>query len=222
MSIIDTAIGFFTTTIGMITGVVIIGMIGLGGYMFTKGDINSKGSVLLLRPRDRRGEYLQIEKEEDKIVHCKVKNNIKRRYIKGGSSWMINKKPVFLGIEGNVITCVINPDTNTTLRISDFLREVWGDEFCNKKIPKRIAQLVSTPWIVSVEPREIPTNGTPLEGLTAEDVFQKEDSIMIEALSNAAEKGKEKTNWILLAMAIGGGMGIAYLLLGLGWLPKFG
>jgi len=222
MSLIDSAIGFFTTTVGMITGVLVIGMIGLGGYMYTKGDINSKGSVLLLRPRDRRGEYIPIDKEEDAVIHCKTRGKIKRRFIKGGSSWLVNKKPVFLAVEGSGYTSAISTTNSRTLPIDEFLRETWGDEFCNKKIPKRIAQLVSTPWLVSVEPIRIDTSGSGLQDISAEDVLNKEDNAVLEILADAAQKNKEKVNWIMLAMAMGGGMGIAYLLLGLGWLPKFG
>lgn len=222
MSIIDGAIGFFTTTIGMITGVIIIGMIGLGGYMFTKGDINSKGSVLLLRPRDRRGEYIPIEKEEDAVVHCKPKGGIKRRFIKGGSSWMINKKPVFLAVETSGYTSAISTTTSQKLPIDVFLRETWGDKFCDVKIPRRINQLITSPWMVSVEPVRVDVEGSNLMDISAEDVLAKEDTAVLEILSDAANKNKEKINWIMLGFAMAGGIGIAYLLLGLGWLPNFG
>lgn len=222
MSVIDQAISFFTSTIGMISGVGIIGMGGYLAYIYNKGDINSKGSILLLRPRDRRGEYIPIAKEEDAVVHCKEKNGIKRRFIKGGSSWMVNKKPVFLAIETSGYTSVISTTTRRTLPIDMFLRETWGEDFCNKKIPKRMDQLVSTPWLVGVEPVKIDTEGSGLQDISAEDVLAKEDTAVLEILADAAKKNREKINWLMQIMGVGAGVGIAYLLLGLGWLPNFG
>lgn len=218
MSIIDQLLAFFMSTVGMITGGILIGGIGIVVYLYKFSDITSKGMVILLRPRDKRGEFVPIEKEEEFLLKCKSKDGIKRTYVKSGNGWTINKKNYFLGVEGSGYTSILNKADKSEMPIEEYLKAAWGDVFFKKISETRLNQLKIAPIVVSVEPTKVDIDGSGLPRLSSEDLEDKEDSIVLEKLAKSVEATKPKADLILLALAFGCGAGAILLLKAIGWL----
>ena len=217
MSMIDSAIGFFSSLVGMITLAIGVGGIGVIYYVYKYSDVLSKGTIILFRPKDRRAEFIPIEKEEDTVIKCKELGGIPRVYVKGGSSWMIKKKPYFLGMEANGYTGVISSPETKSIPMSDVLKIVWGDKVYNKIPQSRITQLLNSQWVLNLEPKEADTDGTGLPRISSESLHTKEDDVMLKALVNAVEDTKPKMDIMVLAMAAGCGVAITLLAVAMKW-----
>jgi hypothetical protein len=217
MSIIDQGMGFLQTTIGMVSAAILIGGAGLVFYMYKFGDVASKGTVILFRPKDKRAEFVPVLREEENLIRCKPKDGIARRFFKGGHGWVINKKNYFLAVEGSGYTAVLNKAENRELPIVDYLRDVWGEYF-NKISENRLRQISNPSWVVSIEPTKVDIDGSGLPRISSEDLNDKEDSLVLDKLAKSVEASKPKTDWIMLALAAGSGAGIVLLIKALGWL----
>lgn len=198
----------------------VIGVGGVGGlvYLYKYSDVLSKGTVILFRPKDRRAEFIPIEKEEDTVIKCKEIGGIPRQYVKGGSSWMIKKKPYFLGMEANGFTAIINAPETKSMPMNEVLKTVWGDKVYNKIPPTRITQLVNSQWILNLEPKEINLDGTGLPRISAENLHEKQDSAVLIHLAESTKELKNKTDMMMLLLAGGTGAGVVLLAVAMKWI----
>ena len=217
MSIIDESIGFLQTPIGIISAVMVVGIIGMVIYLYKFGDISSKGTVILFRPRDKRAEFIPIAKEEELVVYCKPKDGIPRRFVKGGAGWNINKKNYFLAVEGSGYTAVLDRANDREIPIVDFLRENLGEQTFSKFTPTMIKKLTGAKYLVDIAPTQIDV-GTNLPRLSSEDLNAKNDKEMLDILAQATKSQKAKPDYILLLFAMLGGAGIILIIGALGWL----
>jgi hypothetical protein len=217
MSIVDQGIGFLQTPVGIISAIMVVVVIGMVIYLFKFGDIASKGTVILFRPRDKRAEMIPIAKEEELVVYCKPKDGIPRRFVKGGNSWMINKKNFFLAVEGSGYTAVLDAANNREIPIIDFLRENLGEITFSKFTPAMIKKLTTSKYLVDITPTQIDV-GSNLPRLSSEDLNAKNDKEMLDILAQATKSQKSKPDYILLIFAMLGGAGLILIVRALGWL----
>jgi hypothetical protein len=217
MSVIDSAIGFFSSLVGMITLAIGVGGIGVIYYVYKYSDVLSKGTVILFRPKDRRAEFIPIEKEEAFILKCKEVGGIPRQYVKGGSSWLIKKKPYFLGMEASGYTGIISSPETKSIPMNEVLKTVWGDKVYNKIPQSRITQLLNSQWMLNLEPKEIDLDGTGLPRISSENLNSKEDAIMLKRLADAVEENKPQTDMMMLLLAVGCGAGAMLLMVAMKW-----
>lgn len=217
MSSIDGIFSFFTSIVGMISLVVTLGAVGVLVYFYKYSDATSKGTVILFRTRDKRAEFIPIEKEEEFIIKCREKDKILRRFVKAGNGWVIKKKNFFLGVEGSGYTAIVGKPEMKPMPLQDALKEIWGDKFYEKIPEARITQLVNANWIVNIEPVGIDPTEAGLPRLSAEDLNDREDTIVLEKLAKSVEATKPKMDMMMMMLAGGCGAGIMLLAVAMKW-----
>jgi len=218
MSFFEGIAGFMGSTVGLVLTVSAIFMIGIAVYMIKYTDVAAKGTVILFRPKDKRGEIINIGKEEEFMINCTSKDGIMRRYIKAGHGWTIKKKTIYLAIEGSGYSAVLGDPVVKRIPVVDVLPLVWGEKFTSQIPQTRMAQLATSQWMISIEPKQVDVEGTGLPRLSAEDLNDKEDTIVLEKLAKAVDNQKPKTDMMMLMLATGCGFGLCLLAVAMKWL----
>ena len=115
--------------------------------------------VELLRPRDRRGQTLTVNRETDLGVECKKSGDFIYRFIKAGPSWVFNQGgrqiTKFFGIEGTAYTGIPKGDDITLSSISELLRFIWGDKFYDAIPSKQKDAVEKDKWGITINVEKI-------------------------------------------------------------------
>jgi len=218
MSFFEGMAGFMGSTIGIVLTVSAVFMIGIAYYMLKYTDVSAKGQVLLFRPKDKRGEFINIGKEEEFMINCVAKDKIMRRYIKAGHGWNVKKKTLYLAVEGSGYSAILGEPVTQRMPVADVLPLVWGEKFTSQIPASRMAQLATSQWMISIEPKQVDVEGTGLPRLSAEDLNDKEDTIVLEKLAKAVDNQKPKTDMMMLILATGCGAGLMLLAVAMKWI----
>lgn len=166
--------------------------------------------VVFLRPRDKRGEDLEITRETDRSALCE-KADPPHRFIKVGPSYTFrskNRNSVrFFGIEGNAYTANIGEEKDVRITTENFLRSIWTDKLY-EKLPQKLRNAVEKDKLgITIEPVEIDPKEHKLEHLSSDDVNDEGDSVVLNRLAKqgVTENLKQKmfSNLVWLFLGIG-------------------
>jgi len=148
--------------------------------------------VELLRPRDSRGVRLRVAQETDLGLICKKRGGVVHRFIKRGRGWTFNEGgrmlTKFFGIEGTAYTGIARGDEIVNVSVPQYLKFLWGDKFY-ESIPEKQRQAVEQDIIgitVSIDKVDEEREGLPT--LTADDINDEGDSVVLGKLAQAATK----------------------------------
>jgi len=204
--------GLFTSPTGIIALIVTAAILGWGLKLILQA--RPRKEVLFLRPRDRRGEILEVTRETDRSLICE-KSNPLHRFIKTapGYTFIDGGKPVtrFWGIEGTVYTALIKGGEEIRMKLTDFLRDAWGKTY--DKMPEKLKKLVENVDVI-VEPVPIKPEEHGLPTLSSDEINDEADAIMLSRLAHVA---KPETRREFYQMLIGIGLGFGLCLLLLRW-----
>jgi hypothetical protein len=166
--------------------------------------------VMFLRPRDKRGEKLDITRETDRSILCERSDPV-HRFIKIGPAFVFKdggKTSVrFFGIEGSAYTANIKNEKVLKMSIKDFLISLWTDRVYNA-LPSKLRDSVEADRIgVTIEPNTIDAEELGLDILSSDDVNDEGDAIVLTRLSKTGQqenvKQKMFSNLIWLALGFG-------------------
>lgn len=143
--------------------------------------------VLLLRPRDRRGQSLSVVQETDLGLVCKPIKKVTHRFIKVGPSWVFHETgrmvTRFLGLEGTAYTALAKGDDIVNISIKEFLEFLWGKEFYGA-IPEVQKSKVETDVIgITIKVQKIDEEEAGLNPLTADDINDENDNIVLSKIA---------------------------------------
>ncbi len=143
--------------------------------------------VLLLRPRDRRGQSLSVVQETDLGLVCKPIKKVTHRFIKVGPSWVFHETgrmvTRFLGLEGTAYTALAKGDDIVNISIKEFLEFLWGKEFYSA-IPEVQKGKVETDVIgITIKVQKIDEEEAGLNPLTADDINDENDNIVLSKIA---------------------------------------
>lgn len=175
--------------------------------------------VLFLRPRDKRGEDLDITRETDYSVLCE-KADPPHRFIKISPSYVFKSKGKnsvrFFGIEGNAYTAKLGEKDSFNMTTVDFLKSIWTDKVYNA-LPQKLRDIVEKDKIgITIEPIKIDPEEHGLEHLSSDEVNDEGDSVVLNRLAklgiteNLKQKMFSNLIWLFL------GIGIAAILANMG------
>jgi len=206
----------------MDTGILAIGATALIVFViiFLTSKTKTKKEVLFLRPRDKRGERLEVTRETDRSVLCEKSNPI-HRFIKVGSAWTFKEggktSTRFFGIEGSAYTPIIKGGEEERFTLSEHLRNIWTDRIY-EALPEKLRNAIERDKFgVIVDPIEINIGDYGLTNLSSDDVNDEGDAIVLNRLANQGyrENVKQKLLGNLIWLALG--VGIAGILSNFGW-----
>lgn len=155
--------------------------------------------VILLRPKDHRGEELKVNRETDVGVQCDRHEGVVYRIFKHGPAWSFPRLDRFLAIEGEPMTSyVTEDDEKTEATVPAFLRLAWGDDAYDRLPSSLRDPLMGTEnhkWAatVTVEPSEL-DEALGLDKLKAAAILKEHNIGMFEDFAHAEpKKDKLKT-----------------------------
>jgi len=161
-----------------------------------------------------------ITRETDRSIVCGRTNPI-HRFIKVGPGYVFNEggKAVtrFWGIEGTAYTGVLAGDKPVKLTIPEYLRMVWGKRFYESVPPKQREALEKDKMGVIIEPVPIQEEKYGFPTLTSEDIDDEADAVILSRIAKATTIST-KREFYQLMIGIIIGVGLAALMLRLGWL----
>lgn len=196
---------------------VIIGFIILrrSGYL----DMSSgKKSIMVIQPASKRFFDLPITRETENTLEAK-RRGIPHRYFKSGPAWSGDKGVTrFLGIEGNAYTAIVTDDSPAkTLRLSQALKILWGNEYYDKKLPNEQKQILEHHVFgVTVQPDAVPITDKKMT-ISAENVDKENIKMAMDALGKNIKK-KGKTDWNQILLGFAGGALIVWIAANMHWI----
>jgi len=197
-------------------------ILGVGGFaLFFIMSIKPKKELLLLRPRDRRGEELPIYQETEIGLFCKGAKNVTYRFFKFGPSWIFNKGgrmiTRFFGIEGTAYTGVARSTGEENISVKDFLIFLWGEPFY-KGIPLVQRQKVEEDRVgITIEIGKVDEEEHGLPTLSASDINDENENVVLGKLT-PKQKGSTGDTLMKTIMAFFLGAFIMYFVRGQGYL----
>lgn len=201
----------------IMTPLLIVAVVGIAIFMLFQLSKKTgvQKQVLFLRPRDKRGERLDITRETDRSVLCEKSTPV-HRFIKIGSGWNIKDKgrtsTVFLGLEGSAYTAMIKEEKELKLSTEEFLRTLWGNKIYENMPDKMRDAVEKDQYGVTIEPLKIDTEALGLEKLSSDDVNDESDAVVLSRLSNRGQAENLKTKLLQNLVWFGLGLG-AYAIL---------
>ena len=206
----------FSSWIGF--GVAAITVLVFVGILISVSRSRPRKEVLFLRPRDKRGERLDVTRETDRSVLCERSNPI-HRFIKIGPAWVFHdgRRTItrFLGVEGKAYTAVLKGDKKIEMSIHEYLQSIWGKKIY-ESMPKKLRRALErdkTGVIVDVDVPE--PEGLPR--LTSDDINDEGDAVVLNRLARMGTATSIKQQlyhnlvWFFL------GLGFAAILSHMGW-----
>lgn len=202
------------SVVDVLPGVLAVGVIGVLVFVFFWLSNKTKHlkEVLFFRPRDKRGEVLDITRETDRSVACERSNPV-HRFIKIGAGFTFKDRGKtvtrFLGIEGSAYTAPLNL-TKDVIKVSveDFLRGIWGNKVYDY-MPKKMRDAVEKDKIgITIEPVKINPADYGLEALSSDEVNDESDAVVLDRLSKFGSSENIKTKmlqnliWVALGFAL--------------------
>ena len=191
-------------------------MVGVAVYYFRiRGEgVGSKKTVLLLRPRDKRGVEIPVIKETDRILECAKVGGISRRYLKNGPGWTFKNKTMFLAEEGIAYTAIVK-GKNATMRLSEAIKTLLGDYYA--KLPEPQRKILENPSFgVTVDIQGKPEDAD-LPSLSPEAVNDSRYEVVLNFLVKSL-KAKGKRDWMPIIAGFAVGAIITYLAANQGWI----
>jgi len=181
-----------------------------------KGEgVGSKKTVLLLRPRDKRGVEIPVIRETDRILECSKLGGVSRRYLKNGPGWTFKNKTIFLAEEGIAYTAVVK-GKNANIPLSEALKSLFGEK-AYSEMPKPLRETVEKHQFgVTVDIQGKPEDAD-LPSLSPEAVNDSRYEVVLNFLVKSL-KAKGKFEWIPPLAGAAIGFLIAYLAANQGWI----
>ena len=195
-----------------IAGISAIGGGVLAYMMASKKKNSTKKSVLLLRPRDHRGDIIPVEKETVFGLSCKKTNGVNYNFFKYGPSWNFKDGIRFLAVEGSVYTARVSAmgeEIRETL--ANTLKMLWGEE-TYMKLPKQIRAKVEDGTVgVIVKPTPI-NEEEGIIPMSQDDLLNEEDAEMLKRLTEGEKIGTTAKDMLFVGMAVICGVFAGYLI----------
>lgn len=167
--------------------------------------------VMFLRPRDKRGERLDITKETDRSVLCEKSNPV-HRFIKVGPAYVFKdgSKGIvrFIGLEGSAYTAQLKDEKIVQVPTVDFLKSLWGNKIYDA-LPQRMRDAIEKDKIgITIEPVKVNAEEAGLEKLSSDDVNDEGDSVVLNRLAHfgSSENLKQKLLANLVWLGLGAGL----------------
>lgn len=167
--------------------------------------------VMFLRPRDKRGERLDITKETDRSVLCEKSDPV-HRFIKVGPAYVFKdggKSSVrFIGLEGSAYTAQLKDEKMVQVSTVDFLKSLWGNKIYGA-LPQRMRDAIEHDKIgITVEPTKVNADELGLEKLSSDDVNDEGDAVVLNRLAKQGqtENLKQKLLANLVWLGLGAGL----------------
>lgn len=168
--------------------------------------------IMFLRPRDKRGERLDVTRETDRSVVCEKSDPV-HRFIKIGSSFFFKEGGRsfirFFGIEGSAYTAMLDEnEEEVKISLIDGLRLLWGEKIYNALPDKMKEAVEKDKWGITVEPIKFDAEKHGLEKLSSDDVNDEGDAIVLNRLSKTGttENLKQKLLGNLIWLGLGFGL----------------
>lgn len=189
-------------------------------FMFFSKTAKTRKLVLFFRPRDKRGEVLEITGETDRSVLCEKSDPI-HRFIKVGPAFTFKERgrvtTQFLGLEGTAYTAQLKNVEPFKLSTSDYLKSLWGEHNFNA-LPSKMRNAVEKDIVgVTVEPTPIDHRNLGLPSLSSDDVNDEGDSFILTRLARLGSTESVKTKLLGNLVWFGLGVGFAAILANIGW-----
>lgn len=194
------------------------------GFTMLAGKGKVKKSVTFLRPRDKRGEKLEITKETDRSLWCE-KSDPPHRFVKVGSSFIVKNRSrsniEFYGIEGSAYTAEVEVKEGKEpikMTVPEYLKELFGEKIYEALPDKLITLIEKAKWGITIEPVRVDVDEKDLPNLSSDDVNDEGDAVVLNRLAKygSTENLKQKFLGNLVWAFVG--FGIAMFLVNLGWL----
>jgi len=199
MSVVDILPGALAVAI---TVLLIFGLIWLSGKSKVRKEVD------FLRPRDKRGERLDVTHETDRSVLCEKANPI-HRFIKVGPAFTFKNggktSTKFYGIEGSAYTAQLKQEELVKISVVDFLKTLWGKDLY-EHMPAKMKDAVEKDKIgITIEPVKINPEEHGLDKLSSDDVNDEGDAVVLNRLAKQgmAENVKQKLLGNLLWFGLG-------------------
>lgn len=175
------------------------------------GATKLRKEVMFLRPRDKRGEKLDITRETDRSVSCEKTDPV-HRFIKVGPAYVFKDGARtlvrFFGVEGSAYTAQLKDEKEVKVSTADYLKTLWGQKIYDN-LPTKMRELVEDDKIgVTIEPHKINAEDEGLEKLSSDDVNDEADAIITNRLAKlgSTENVKQKLLGNLVWLGLGAGL----------------
>jgi len=185
-----------------------------------------KKEVMRLNPVDHRFTPLKVDRELEEVIYCKKHAGTKPIAFKVGPGWTSDSggEVRFLTVEGNPLVSWIEGKDVKVESVEKYLKLVWGDkaylnmpETLRKALTDRSVGVAVTvmPMIPDFDLKAA-FNEVKAESILYEADLQQTSEIgTSKEVKKNLDKVMEKIPWLL------GGMGLTYVLMGLGVLKGF-
>lgn len=192
----------------------------VGLFIFFGRSTKPRKVVQFFRPRDKRGEVLEITGETDRSVLCEKSDPV-HRFIKVGPAYTFKERgrvtTQFLGIEGTAYTSLLKNEKPITLSVPDYLKSLWNERNFNA-LPSKMRNAVEKDTVgVTIEPVKIDHEELKLEALSSDDVNDEGDSFILARLARLGSTESVKTKLLGNLVWFGLGVGFAAILANIGW-----
>jgi hypothetical protein len=176
--------------------------------------------VDFLRPRDKRGESLEITRETDHSVICEQSNPI-HRFIKIGPAFNFKDGGrhiiKFFGIEASAYTASLRGTETFQIPVQEFLQHLWGNKIYNA-LPTVMKEAVEKDKIgVTIEPVKVDSAALGLEQVSSDEVNDEADATILERLARFGSSENPRAKLLNNLIWLGLGIGIAAILARFGW-----
>lgn len=188
---------------------VVVAMIFALFKLSKKAKVNKE--IMFLRPRDKRGERLDITKETDRSVICERSTPV-HRFIKVGPAYVFKDggrtSVRFIGLEGSAYTAQLKEEKSVKVSVVDFLQTLWGSKIY-EALPKKMRDAIEHDVIgITVEPQKIDAESHGLDKLSSDDVNDESDAVVLDRLAKhgQTESIKQKLLANLVWLGLGAGL----------------
>jgi len=179
-----------------------------------------KKQVLLLRPRDKRGIEVPIERESDTIIECKDIDGVARRFVKAGGAWTftIGRRIVtrFLALEGTAYTAILKNKNKVEVPIYEALQGLWGKKFYNEIPKNKRTALEKSRWGLTVEVEPIPLD-EKMKAISPDIVDMSLEANVLERFAGKLKVPKSQNIYNFIMGAVAGAL-IVFLAATQGWI----
>jgi len=188
-------------------------------FMFTNKSKVTK-EVMFMRPRDKRGEKMNITRETDRSILCEQTNPV-HRFIKIGPAWTFkdggHTSYRFLGIEGSAYTAMLKEAATIKLTVREYLLTLWGSKIYDA-LPTKMRDAVEKDEIgITIEPEKINPDDYGLEAMSPDDVNDEGDATILNRLAKFGQGENARAKMMNNLIWLGLGLGIAAILSH--WIP---
>lgn len=176
--------------------------------------------VDFLRPRDKRGETLEVTRETDHSVVCEQSNPI-HRFIKVGPAFNFKEGGhhtiKFFGIEASAYTAGLKNTKPFVMSVQEFLKTLWGKKIY-EALPDIMKDAVEKDKLgVTIEPDKVDAKSLGLNEVSSDEVNDEADATILERLARFGASDNPRTKMLNNLIWLGLGIGLAAILSNFGW-----